>query len=132
MVVGPISGYLSDRHSARYLATAGLLVSAGGLFELTTAAGTTLYWILAVYMALMGGGSWLSASPNMNAIMSAVKPSERGIASGARAILMNTGHVLSIAIAFPLVLSQIPEVVLFYVFLCGGLSGSPQFWQLSS
>jgi hypothetical protein len=38
----------------------------------------------------------------MNAIMSAVKPSERGIASGIRSMLMNTGQMLSIAIAFPL------------------------------
>ena len=127
LVVGPISGHLSDRYGARYLATAGLLVSAGGLLGLATVVSTTPYWVLAVYMALMGGGSGLFASPNMNAIMSAVKPSERGSASGIRAMLMNTGQMLSIAIAFPLVLSQIPEVVMFHVFLYGGgLSGTPQ------
>ena len=127
LVVGPISGHLSDRYGARYLATAGLLVSAAGLIGLCTVVSTTPYWVLAVYMALMGGGSGLFASPNMNAIMSAVKPSERGIASGVRAMLMNTGQMLSIAIAFPLVLSQIPEVVLFHVFLFGGgLAGAPQ------
>ena len=127
LVVGPISGHLSDRYGARYLATAGLLVSAVGLLGLCTVVSTTPYWILAVYMALMGGGSGLFASPNMNAIMSAVKPSERGIASGIRSMLMNTGQMLAIAIAFPLVLSQIPEVALFHVFLYGGgLGGTPQ------
>jgi MFS family permease len=127
LVVGPISGHLSDRYGARYLATAGLLVSAGGLLGLCTVVSTTPYWVLAVYMALMGGGSGLFASPNMNAIMSAVKPSERGIASGIRSMLMNTGQMLSIAIAFPLVLSQLPEDVLFHVFLYGGgLGGTPQ------
>jgi len=117
LVVGPISGHLSDRYGARYLATAGLLVSAGGLLGLCTVVSTTPYWVLAAYMALMGGGSGLFASPNMNAIMSAVKTSERGSASGIRAMLMNTGQMLSIAIAFPLVLSQIPEVVMFHVFV---------------
>jgi hypothetical protein len=35
--------------------------------------------------------------------------------------------MLSIAIAFPLILSQIPEIVLFPVFLFGGgLGGTPQ------
>ncbi|MGZ4915743.1 MAG: MFS transporter [Halobacteriota archaeon] len=127
LVVGPISGHLSDRYGARFLATAGLLVSAVGLLALATVVSTTPYWILAVYMALMGGGSGLFASPNMNAIMSAVKPEERGIASGIRAMLMNTGQMLSIAIAFPLVLSQIPEITLFHVFLYGGgLGGTPQ------
>jgi EmrB/QacA subfamily drug resistance transporter len=126
LVVGPISGHLSDRYGARYLATAGLLVSAGGLLGLTTVVSTTPYWVLAVYMALMGGGSGLFASPNMNAIMSAVKPTERGIASGVRAMLQNTGQMLAIAIAFPLVLSQIPVTVLYHVFLYGGgLGGSP-------
>jgi EmrB/QacA subfamily drug resistance transporter len=127
LVVGPISGHLSDRYGARYLATAGLLVSAVGLLGLCTVVSTTPYWVLAVYMALMGGGSGLFASPNMNAIMSAVKPSERGIASGIRSMLMNTGQMLSIAIAFPLVLSQLPETVLYHVFLYGGgLGGTPQ------
>ena len=127
LVVGPISGHLSDRYGARYLATAGLLVSAVGLLGLCTVVSTTPYWVLAVWMALMGGGSGLFASPNMNAIMSAVKPSERGIASGIRSMLMNTGQMLSIAIAFPLVLSQLPEDVLYHVFLYGGgLGGTPQ------
>lgn len=127
LVVGPISGHLSDRYGARLLATAGLLISAGALLALATVTSTTPYWILAAYMGLMGVGGGLFASPNSNAVMSAVKPSERGVASGVRAMLMNTGRMLSVAIAFPLVLSQIPQLVLFHVFLYGGgLSATPQ------
>ncbi|MDD1753881.1 MAG: MFS transporter [Methanotrichaceae archaeon] len=127
MVVGPISGYLSDRYGSRGLATAGLLVSAAGLAGLSTVVSTTPYWILAVFMALMGGGSGLFASPNMNAIMSSVQPAQRGIAAGTNAMLMNTGQMLSIAIAFPLVLSRIPLDVMFHVFLYGGgMSSTPQ------
>jgi MFS family permease len=48
LVVGPISGHLSDRYGARYLATAGLLVSAGGLLGLATVVSTTSYLVLAV------------------------------------------------------------------------------------
>ncbi len=41
-------------------------------------------------------------------------------------MLMNTGQMLSIAIVFPLVLSRIPEDVMFHVFLFGGgMSGAP-------
>jgi hypothetical protein len=78
-------------------------------------------------MVLIGGGSGLFFSPNTNEIMSSVEPHERGSASGIRTMLMNTGQMLSIAIAFPLVLSHIPEDILFHVFLYGGgLGGTPQ------
>lgn len=124
MLVGPVSGHLSDRYGARGLATAGLLISALALAGLSTIVSTTSYWIIAVLMALMGGGSGLFASPNMNAIMSSVQPGQRGIAAGTNAMLMNTGSMLSIAIAFPLVLSRIPLDVMFRVFLYGGGMGS--------
>ena len=42
------------------------------------------YWQIAVYMTLMGGGSGLFGSPNVNALMSTVPPSQRSIASGVR------------------------------------------------
>jgi EmrB/QacA subfamily drug resistance transporter len=125
MLVGPVSGYLSDRYGSRGLATTGLLVSAIGLLGLATVVGITPYWQIALFMILMGGGSGLFASPNTNAIMSSVPPEKRGIASGTNVMLMNTGSMLSIAIGFPLVLSRIPADVMFHVFLYGGgMSGA--------
>jgi EmrB/QacA subfamily drug resistance transporter len=126
MVVGPISGYLSDRHGSRALATAGLLITAVALFGLSTVTSATPFWLLAIYMVLMGGGSGLFNSPNTNTVMSGVAPNQRGIAAGVRTMLANTGQMLSIAIAFPLVLSRIPEDVMFKVFLYGGgMNGAP-------
>jgi len=126
MFVGPVSGYLSDKYGSRGLATAGLLISGIGLLGLATVSSSTPYWLLALYQALMGGGSGLFASPNTNAIMSSVVPEKRGIAAGVNSMLMNTGQMLSIAIVFPLVLSRIPEDVMFHVFLYGGgMSGAP-------
>src|ERR1043166_5860282 len=69
------------------------------------------------------GGSGLFTSPNVNALMSTVPPVQRGIASGINTMVGNTGQMLSIAIAFPLVLSRIPEDVMFKVFLFGGGMG---------
>ena len=126
MLVGPVSGYLSDRYGSRGLATAGLLVSVIGLLGLATVVSSTPYWLLALYQALMGGGSGLFASPNTNAVMSSVVPQKRGTAAGVNYMLMSTGQMLSIAIVFPLVLSRIPEDVMFHVFLFGGgMSGAP-------
>ncbi|HLZ27640.1 MAG TPA: MFS transporter [Chloroflexota bacterium] len=120
LLLGPLAGYLSDHWGSRLLATAGLLVSAVGLLGLSTVLATTPYWVLAVYMALMGGGSGLFTSPNVNALMSTVPPRQRGTASGVNTMVANTGQMLSIAIAFPLVLSRIPEDLMFKVLLYGG------------
>jgi EmrB/QacA subfamily drug resistance transporter len=120
LVVGPFSGYLSDRHGSRGLATAGLLVSSVGLLGLATITSTTSYPLLALFMILMGGGSGLFSSPNTNAIMSSVVPERRGIASATNIMLNNTGQMFSITIAFPLVLSRIPQEVMYRIFLYGG------------
>ena len=126
LLVGPVSGYLSDRYGSRGLATMGLVVSAVGLLGLSTVVAATPYWFLAVSMAVMGGGSGFFSSPNTNAIMTSVPPERRGTAAGTRTMLANTGQMLSIAIAFPLVLSQIPSNVMMKVMLYGGgLSSAP-------
>ena len=75
-------------------------------------------------MALMGGGSGLFVSPNTNAIMSSVEPHTRGAAAGILNMLNNTGSMLSIAIVFPLALSQIPFSAIQQVFITGGGMGA--------
>jgi len=126
MLVGPVSGYLSDHVGARGLATLGLGVSAVGLLGLATIGVATPYWQIAVFMVLMGGGSGLFSSPNTNALMSAVPQHQRGSASGIYTMLNNTGQMLSIVVAFPLVLSRIPEDLMYRVFLYGGgMASSP-------
>lgn len=123
MLIGPLSGYLSDHHGARGLGTAGLLISALGLLGLTTVTNVTPFWQIAIWMAIMGGGSGFFNSPNTNVIMTSVPASQRGVAAGVRTMLANTGQMLSIAIAFPLVLSQIPPDVMMKVFIYGGGMG---------
>ncbi|MFL5693369.1 MAG: MFS transporter [Ktedonobacteraceae bacterium] len=123
MIIGPLSGRLSDRVGSRLLAPIGLAISAIGLFGLTTINQFTPYWMLALYMALMGGGSGFFVSPNTNAIMSSVEPHTRGAASGILSMLNNTGQMLSIAIVFPLALSSLPFDAIQQVFITGGGMG---------
>jgi MFS family permease len=124
MAFGPISGTLSDHYGSRLLASLGLAISAAALLALAFVTATTPYWLLAVLMAFLGMGSGLFASPNTNAIMSTVGPERRGVAAGTRTLLANSGQMLSIAIIFPLVLANVPQAVLFKVFLYGGGMGS--------
>ncbi len=123
MIIGPLSGRLSDHVGSRLLTPIGLLISAVGLFALTTINQFTPYWLLAVYMALMGGGSGFFVSPNTNAIMSSVEAHTRGAAAGILNMLNNTGSMLSIAIVFPLALSKIPFQAIQQVFITGGGMG---------
>lgn len=120
MLIGPLSGRLSDRIGSRLLAPIGLGISSLALLGLTTTGPNTPFWQLALFMALMGGGSGFFASPNTSAIMSSVEPHMRGAASGILAMLNNTGQMLSIAIVFPLALSQVPMEAMMQVFIYGG------------
>ena len=124
MLIGPMSGRLSDRVGSRLLTPIGLSISALGLLGLTTINQFTPYWLLAVYMALMGGGSGFFVSPNTNAIMSSVEPHTRGAAAGILNMLNNTGQMLSIAIVFPLALSKLSFDVIQEVFISGGGMGN--------
>src|SRR5437588_9219167 len=120
MVIGPVSGRLSDIIGSRLLAPIGLVISSIGLFGLTTINQSTPFWVLTLFMALMGGGSGFFVSPNTNAIMSSVEPYTRGAASGILSMLNNTGQMLSIVIVFPLALSAVPMGAMMQVFIYGG------------
>ena len=120
MIIGPLSGRLSDRVGSRVLAPVGLGISSLGLLGLATVTPSTPYPLLALFMALMGGGSGFFVSPNTNAIMSSVKPEMRGAAAGILNMLNNTGQMLSIAIVFPLALSKLPFGAIQQVFISGG------------
>ncbi len=125
MIIGPLSGRLSDRVGSRLLAPIGLGVSALGLYGLSTVEPSTPYWLLALYMALMGGGSGFFVSPNTNAIMSSVEPHTRGAAAGILNMLNNTGQMLSISIVFPIALSAVPVAAMMKVFIYGGGMADP-------
>lgn len=127
MIIGPLSGRLSDRIGSRLLAPIGLGVSALGLLGLVFVEPTTPFWLLCVFMALMGGGSGFFTSPNTNAIMSSVIPQMRGAAAGILNMLNNTGQMLSIAIVFPIALSKVPQDAMMAIFIYGGgMSKYPQ------
>ena len=120
IVVGPIAGREADRHGPRLLTIAGLAVTAVGMLGLTFIDHNTPFWWLAILMLISGIGGSLFNSPNIKTVMNAAPPERRGIASGTRAMLMNIGSMLSMAIALPMVLSGIPVDDMMKLFLYGG------------
>jgi MFS family permease len=116
-IASPISGWFADRMPARVISTFGMLVTAAGLIGMATLIGVdTPYWEIALLMVIVGAGSGIFNSPNTRAIMNSVRPDQRGIASGARALLANTGGVLSIALAISIITSALPVDEMFKIF----------------
>ena len=115
-VFAPFSGRIADRASARLISTLGMLVTAAGLLGMTTVGVDTPYWEIAVWMIVVGAGSGIFNSPNTRAIMSSVPPEKRGVASGARTLVVNVGAVLSIAFAIAMVTSAMPASAMVKIF----------------
>jgi EmrB/QacA subfamily drug resistance transporter len=116
LVLSPISGALADRYGSRELATAGMVVTAIGLAGLVTIAVDIPIWQLVVWQLVVGAGSGLFNSPNTSAVMGVVPPNKRGVGSGMRAMLTNTGFVISIALVIGLITTAMSPSVMVAVF----------------
>ena len=124
LIASPLAGIWADRHGSRMLAALGMLVSAFALAGMTTLGETSPYWESTLWLGLVGIGSGMFNSPNTAAMMATVPAKRRGIASGARTMLQNTGAVISIAFVLAIVTAAVPKTVLFQIFsgLASGLS----------
>jgi MFS family permease len=103
MIMGPISGYLSDRYGARIFSTAGMLVTAVGFVGLLLVPTNFIYFTFALAILVIGMGMGMFVSPNTTAIMNSVPAEHRGASSGMRATFQNTANTLSITWIFTMV-----------------------------
>ena len=124
LVASPIAGWWADRHGSRTPAVLGMLLTAAGLAGMTTLEVDSPFWQSAIWLAIVGVGSGVFNSPNTAAMMGSVPPHRRGIASGTRTMLQNTGAVISIALMLMIVTAVVPTKLLFSIFsgLTTGLS----------
>jgi len=120
MIVGPLSGRLSDKYGPRLLTVGGLALTTASLAGFAFIDAGTPLWQMVVLMVIMGVGGGMFMSPNASSVMAAVPPERRGIASGARIMLRNTGTMFSLAFAFPLVLSGLSPEDMYHIFLGEG------------
>jgi len=114
VLMGPLSGWVSDRFGARYLASGGMALSAVAFVAMLGLPYDFVYWQMGLLLFLQGCGMGMFAAPNTAAIMNAVPTEHRGAASGMYATLQNAGMQLSMGVFFTIVL----------VGLSTGLTGS--------
>jgi EmrB/QacA subfamily drug resistance transporter len=103
IVVGPLSGILSDRLGPRLFAVLGMIIQAVCFVLLTLLPTNFNYVWFAVLLIIMGIGQGLFTTPNTTAIMNSVPAHQRGVASGMRATFMNVASVLSMTMFFSIV-----------------------------
>lgn len=116
LVMGPLSGYLSDRFGSRLFAAGGMLITAAGFVGLLLLPPDFYYPIFAILIFALGIGMGMFAAPNTASIMNAVPPEDRGVASGMRSTFQNTANTVSITLIFTMVTiglaSSLPRTLL--------------------
>ena len=115
--LGPISGWLSDHYGPRPFLILGLLTSAAGFLWLATIGPSDTFLQLTPPLILVGAGMGLFASPNRAALMTAVPPTRRGVASGIGTTFVNTGATISLGITLLVMTSVLPRSAIQAIFL---------------
>lgn len=99
MFVAPIAGAVSDRVGGHRLMAAGLALQGIGLAWIATVSTPTLPYIdIVAPFCLSGLGMALFFAPVANVVLSSVKPSAQGQASGANNAIRELGGVLGVAV----------------------------------
>jgi EmrB/QacA subfamily drug resistance transporter len=116
IIVGPISGYLSDRIGPRRLSTTGMIISALAMFWFAFLPYHVSYILMVVPMIISGVGGGMFFAPNVAAIMNSVPPSRRGVASGVSTTLFSVGSLLSLGMIFAIFGTTVPLAALQDIF----------------
>ena len=124
-VFGPVSGWLSDRFGPRPFLLVGLTTSAIGFLWLATIGPDESFLGLAPALVLVGAGFGMFASPNRASMMTAVPPTQRGVASGIGTTFINSGVTLSLGLALIILSSVLSRTAITEIFLGATASGAP-------
>ena len=103
-LTGPLSGWLSDKHGARILATAGMVITGCTFLAFTLLPANFAYLPFALILLVMGIGNGIFMSPNMASVMNSCPAECRGAASGMRSTLQNCGQTISQAVFFGIII----------------------------
>jgi EmrB/QacA subfamily drug resistance transporter len=102
-IAAPLAGRMADRFPSRGLATLGLVGTTIAMGWMATFPVDVHYIIVAGCLVLLGLSNTLFNAPNTTAVMACVPARRRGVAAGARSLLLNSGQTMSIALTMAIV-----------------------------
>ncbi len=123
-VIGPLSGFLSDKRGSFRFAAGGLGLSGLAFVLMRQIPVRVNYEVLVIPLVLMGAAWGLFGSPIRSETLSAVPQERRGVASAISVTLINIGFLVSLAISVVIISSSVPHSVVLGVF-GGGLPSTP-------
>ncbi len=103
VILGPISGWLSDRMGQRVFMVTGMLINAVAFVGLTFLPANFDYVWFFILLLLLGIGQGLFAAPNTTIVMNSVPREHRGVGSGMRSTFQNAASLLSIGVFFSMI-----------------------------
>lgn len=103
IILGPLSGNLSDKFGTKPFTTIGLFLAGCGLLLMAFMADKTPIWYVIISIVVMSSGSGLFMSPNSAAIFSSASGNKYGVTSALVNLSRNSGNVTGIAIATAIV-----------------------------
>ncbi len=109
IIMGPISGWLSDKYGPRWIATIGMVITTLAFLVLASLPYNFQYFYFGLALFLMGVGNGMFGSPNSASIMNSVPAQDRGVASGMMTTVMNTAFTASMAMFFTIVIVGITQ-----------------------
>ncbi len=106
VILGPLSGRLSDRFGWQALTIGGLTLTAAGAFVMAFALQErSSIWLVIGTMMMQSSGTGLFNSPNSSSIISVVDRSRYGVVSALTQLIRNSANVVSVAVATTIVVS---------------------------
>ena len=105
-VVAPVSGYISDKHGPRIMATSGMLISAVACFTLMLLGQSAQPSWLVIVLPLFGVGMGLFTPPNNSAIMGSIPMEKLGVAGGVLNMMRSLGLIFGVDISGVIFSSQ--------------------------
>ena len=112
LIIGPLSGRLSDRYGARGFCTLGLLFSGVALLWFGTIDTNTSYVAMTLALIASGIGRGFFISPNASSIMGPISATRRGVANGVRTTIVQTGIVVSLPLCLAFMTLGMPYSLL--------------------
>ena len=102
-LIGPLSGWLSDRYGWRRFTVGGLALSICGLFLLSRLTESSPVSLVIVALVFQYSGMGFFYSPNSSSVLGTVEPERYGVVSSLLNLVRNGANVTSLAVATAIV-----------------------------